>query len=102
MENEKHHFVYILECSDQTLYTGYTTDLERRMNVHNASKGAKYTRGRLPVRLRYYESYDSASIALKREYAIKKKTRQQKLELMNSKNNNGNRGVSIEEVFSYR
>ncbi|MGB5823301.1 MAG: GIY-YIG nuclease family protein [Proteocatella sp.] len=102
MENEKYHFVYILECSDRTLYTGYTTDLERRIKVHNASKGAKYTRGRLPVKLMYYENHDSAGVALKREYEIKKKTRQQKLELINSKNNKENGGVSVEEVSSYR
>lgn len=84
MENEKNHFVYMVECSDQTIYTGYTTDLERRLEFHNAGKGAKYTRGRLPVKLIYYENYESAGAGLKREYEIKKKTRKQKEELINT------------------
>lgn len=92
MNNGKYHFIYILECSDKTLYTGYTTDIEKRINAHNRSKGAKYTKGRLPVRLLYFEKYDSAGTALKREYSIKKKTRHQKLELIRSGNNDGNGG----------
>jgi putative endonuclease len=66
-------FVYILRCADHSLYTGITTDIERRLSEHNSSaKGAKYTRGRRPVTLAYYESFDNRSDASKREAAIKK------------------------------
>lgn len=73
-------YFYVLECADKSLYTGYTTDLERRLATHNSGKGAKYTRGRLPVTLLYSEECDSKSEALKAEAAFKKKTRQQKLD----------------------
>lgn len=76
------HYTYILECKDQTLYTGYTTDLERRLKVHNDGKGAKYTRIRRPVKLVYHEIFDNKSEALKREYALKQLTRKQKLALI--------------------
>ena len=65
------HHVYILECSDGSLYTGYTTDLERRVTEHDAGEGAKYTRGRTPVELVHAESFDSRSAAMSREYEIK-------------------------------
>ena len=67
------YYVYILRCSDDTLYTGYTNNLENRLLKHNSGKGAKYTRGRTPCILVYYEEYDSKSDALKREYFIKHK-----------------------------
>ncbi len=68
------YFVYILACSDETLYTGITTDLERRLDEHNnSSKGAKYTRARRPVVLVYSETYETRSEACKREYLIKHK-----------------------------
>ena len=76
------HYVYILKCADETLYTGYTTDLDRRLKVHNAGKGAKYTRGRLPVRLVYFEFFETKKEALQREYAIKNLTRLQKIKLI--------------------
>jgi len=77
------YFVYILECSDKSLYTGITTDLEKRVAEHNNSpKGAKYTKARRPVKLLYSESSENRSTASKREYAIKKLTRLQKLDLM--------------------
>lgn len=76
------HFIYILECSDGTLYTGYTTDLEKRLETHNAGKGAKYTRIRLPVKRIYEESFDTKSEAMQREYAIKQLTRMQKIKLI--------------------
>ncbi len=76
------HYTYILECKDHTLYTGYTTDLERRLKVHNDGKGAKYTRIRRPVKLVYHEIFDNKSEALKREYALKQLTRKQKLALI--------------------
>lgn len=63
--------LYILRCADQSLYTGVTTDVDARVLKHNAGKGAKYTRGRLPVVLIYQETLDSRSAALKREHAIK-------------------------------
>ncbi len=76
------NFVYILKCSDNTYYTGYTNNLERRIAAHNQKKGAKYTKYRTPVELVYYEVYDDKSTALKREYAIKQLTRKQKESLI--------------------
>jgi putative endonuclease len=76
------YFVYILHCSDGTYYTGITTDLQRRLEEHNHSaKGAKYTRARRPVTLVYSEKLDDKSSASKREYAIKKLSRMQKIAL---------------------
>lgn len=75
-------FVYMLRCRDGSLYTGYTDDIERRFSVHQSGKGAKYTRSRLPVELVYQESLPDKSAALKREAAIKKLSRQQKLQLI--------------------
>lgn len=72
-------FVYILECSDGTLYTGWTNNLEKRINTHNKGKGAKYTRCRLPVKLLYYEEYEDKALAQRREYAIKQLSREEKL-----------------------
>ena len=78
------YFVYMLRCADETLYTGITTDIERRVEEHNSSKkGAKYTKLRRPVELVYSEESANRSSASKREYAIKKLTRLQKLELIN-------------------
>jgi putative endonuclease len=65
------HHVYIVECSDGTYYTGYTTDVERRVAEHNDGTGAKYTRGRRPVELVHVESFDSQSAAMQREHALK-------------------------------
>jgi putative endonuclease len=76
------HHVYVLECADGTLYTGYTTDVERRVREHDAGEGAKYTRGRTPVELRHVESYDSRSAALSREHEIKSLTRSRKERLI--------------------
>jgi putative endonuclease len=69
------YHVYVLECADGTLYTGYTTDVERRVREHDAGDGAKYTRGRTPVELRHVESYDSKSAAMSREHEIQSLTR---------------------------
>ena len=69
------HHVYVLECADESLYTGYTTDLERRVTEHDAGEGAKYTRGRTPVELVHAESFDSRSAAMRREYEIKELSR---------------------------
>jgi len=79
------HFVYILECGDGSLYTGWTTNLEDRLRVHNSGKGAKYTRSHLPVKLLYFESFSEKSQALKREAEIKKLTRPQKEVLIKGK-----------------
>ncbi len=77
------YFVYIVECADTTLYTGITTDLERRLTEHNQSeKWAKYTRVRRPVTLVYSEKHASRSEACQREYAIKQLSREEKLEMM--------------------
>lgn len=78
----KKWIVYILRCCDGTLYTGSTDDVSRRVQVHNSGKGAKYTRSRTPVEVVYAEEAESYSAALKREYAIKQLTRQQKLDLI--------------------
>jgi putative endonuclease len=76
------HYVYILECADKSLYTGYTNDLNNRLEVHNQGKGARYTRARLPVKLVYSETFENKSDAMKREYRIKQLTRKQKQELI--------------------
>lgn len=73
------YYLYILECLDQTLYTGITTDLNRRINEHNNKLGAKYTKGRSPVKLIYSKEFDNRSEATKEEMRIKKLTRLQKL-----------------------
>lgn len=79
---DKKYFTYILRCSDDSLYTGYTTDLEKRLQTHNAGRGAKYTKARLPVEMVYHEEYATKEEAMRREAAIKKLTRKQKLELI--------------------
>lgn len=79
-------YVYILRCSDNTLYTGWTTDINKRLKCHNNGKGAKYTRCRLPVELVYFEKYEDKSSALKREYEIKQLSREKKLSLINQSN----------------
>lgn len=76
-------YVYILECVDKTLYTGWTVDLDNRLKTHNAGRASKYTRGRLPVRLIYYETYDNKVSAQQREWKIKQLSREKKLELVN-------------------
>lgn len=76
------NFTYILKCADGTLYCGWTNDLEKRLKVHNDGKGAKYTRSRLPVTLVYYEEFETAKEAQKREYQIKKLSRKEKLKLI--------------------
>lgn len=79
------YFVYIIQCSDATLYTGIATDVARRLEEHNTSpKGAKYTRVRRPVSLVYTEKLEDRSSACKREYVIKQLTREKKLELINA------------------
>ncbi|QHS16819.1 GIY-YIG nuclease family protein [Halopenitus persicus] len=76
------HHVYVLECADGTLYTGYTTDVDRRVAEHEAGEGAKYTRGRTPVDLRHVETFGTRSAAMSREYAIKQLSRVEKERLL--------------------
>ena len=76
------NLVYILRCSDGTLYTGWTNDLEKRMKAHAAGKGGKYTRARLPVELVYTERFETAREARSREWHLKQLTRAQKLRLI--------------------
>ncbi len=83
LENTK-WYVYMIECSDKTIYTGITNNLDERIKKHNSNKGAKYTRGRTPVILRANWEYDLKSDAAKAEYKLKKLSRPKKLELLNS------------------
>lgn len=77
------YFVYILQCVDKTYYCGCTVDLDRRVDEHNKSKkGAKYTKNRRPVTLKYFEKFSSLNEALRREYAIKKLNREEKIKLI--------------------
>ncbi len=75
-------YCYIVECSDGTFYTGWTTDPQRRVAVHNKGRGAKYTKMRLPVKLVYMEEQPDRNAAMKRERAIKRMTRSQKKKLI--------------------
>ena len=83
--DNKNHCCYIVECRGGELYCGYSNDVEKRVDTHNKSLGAKYTKTRLPVKLVYTECFDSKSEAMKREYQIKQLTRQQKLKLIREK-----------------
>ena len=76
------NYVYIIRCNDNSLYTGWTNNLEKRFEDHSKGKGAKYTRGRGPRKLVYFEKFDTKEEAMKREYAIKKLTKVQKEELI--------------------
>ena len=78
------YYTYILQCSDGTLYTGYAADINQRVAAHNSGKGSKYTRGRLPVALVYYEVLDTKKEALQRERQIKKLDRIGKIKLIQS------------------
>lgn len=77
-------YVYIIECNDGSLYTGYAVDIEKRLDEHNKGEGAKYTRGRTPVCLRYIETCPDKSSAMRREHAIKQLNRKQKENLIQS------------------
>ena len=86
-DKQKQHqgnYKYIVKCSDETLYTGWTNNLKKRMEAHNSGKGAKYTKNRRPVELVYFEEYDTKQEAMQREYAIKQLSRQKKLALIHS------------------
>ncbi len=79
---ESLYYVYIVQCRDDTLYTGLTNDITARIAAHNAGKGAKYTKGRLPVSLVYSEIMENKSAALRREIQIKKLSKSKKLKLL--------------------
>ncbi|WP_148411823.1 GIY-YIG nuclease family protein [Murimonas intestini] len=79
---EKTNYTYILRCSDGTLYTGWTNDLDKRVADHNAGKGAKYTKGRTPVSVAYYEVFKTKQEAMHREYEIKHMSRAKKQQLL--------------------
>lgn len=79
------HFMYVVKCADGTLYTGYTTNLDKRIAMHNKGQGAKYTRNRRPVTLLYYEQFPDKSSAMSAEYLFKQKTRQEKLYYIQTK-----------------
>lgn len=81
------NYTYMLRCSDGTLYTGWTNDLSHRIAAHNAAKGAKYTRSRLPVSLVWFEIHPSKSEAMRREQEIKHMSRTEKLALIASGSN---------------
>ena len=76
------YYVYILKCCDETLYCGYTNDVKKRFETHQSGKGAKYTRGRLPLELVYSEEFETKSAAMKRECEIKKMSREMKLKII--------------------
>ena len=79
------NFTYIVECSDGTLYTGWTNNLEHRVETHNVGKGAKYTKSRRPVKLVYFEMYSSKEEAMRREWEIKQLSRTEKWKLIKAK-----------------
>lgn len=76
------NYTYILRCRDGSLYTGWTNNLEKRLNCHNAGKGAKYTKARIPVELAYFETFQTKKEAMQREWEIKKMTRKEKIALI--------------------
>ncbi|OZI12136.1 endonuclease [Bacillaceae bacterium SAS-127] len=82
METSNNHYFYVLECRDGSFYGGYTTNIEKRVNTHNAGKGAKYTRGRGPVHLIHFETYQTVTEAMRAEYAFKQLTRKQKMDYL--------------------
>ncbi len=79
---KKTNFVYILRCKDETLYTGWTNDLEERVKTHNLGLGAKYTRARLPVSLVYSEKFRTKEEAMRREWEIKRLSREEKWKIV--------------------
>ncbi len=79
------NYTYILRCRDGSLYTGWTNNLEKRLACHNAGKGAKYTKARLPVELAYFETFQTKKEAMQREWEIKKMTRKEKIALIKEK-----------------
>ena len=87
MDPKNKYYLYVLECNDSTLYTGYTNNVERRVAVHNSGKGAKYTKARVPVTCVFHQQFETKSEAMKAEYAFKQLTRKQKLDYIRSYTN---------------
>ena len=81
------HYAYMLRCNDNSIYSGYTNNLDKRLEVHNSGKGAKYTRARLPVKLEYFEEFDDKKEALKRERELKKYSHTEKEKMIQNFNN---------------
>lgn len=82
MGTSNNHYFYVLECSDNTFYAGYTNNLEKRVTTHNAGKGAKYTKARVPVSCVYYERFETKQEAMRAEYAFKQLRRNEKIQYM--------------------
>ena len=82
------NYIYILECKDKSLYTGWTNDLDARLRAHNLGTGAKYTRGRAPCTMVYYEEFDTKQEAMKREYEIKHMSKAKKIKMIENFNVN--------------
>lgn len=87
MVAKSNYFFYVLECRDTSLYAGYTNDVDRRVSVHNAGKGAKYTKARIPVTCIYFEGFETKQEAMRAEYAFKQLNRKQKLAHIRRANN---------------
>lgn len=85
------NYTYIVRCSDGSLYTGWTNDLEKRIKAHNEGKGAKYTKSRRPVELVYYEAFEKKEEAMSREWAIKQMSREEKLRISGGTSNMTNK-----------
>lgn len=85
IKDGKGNYTYILRCSDGSLYTGWTNDLEKRLETHNRGVGSKYTRARLPVELVYYEEFETKEEAMSREARIKRLSKEKKEELIKSR-----------------
>ncbi|KKQ52537.1 MAG: Excinuclease ABC C subunit domain protein [Parcubacteria group bacterium GW2011_GWD2_38_11] len=96
------YYLYIVKCSDNSLYTGITTDLERRMNEHNNSiKGAKYTSAHRPVKLVYFSEHKNRSLASKEESGIKKIARKEKLQLIENKSISKKKDIAKLDCMKY-
>ncbi|MEN1966476.1 GIY-YIG nuclease family protein [Lentibacillus sp. N15] len=93
---ENKHIVYILQCHDGTLYTGYTNDMKRRLRLHESGKGAKYTRGRGPFQVKYMKHFPTKEEAMQQEYAIKRLSRKHKEQLI-CRNHEEDRHENTEE-----
>ena len=92
------NYVYILRCGDNSLYTGWTNNLVNRLKMHKTGHGAKYTKGRGPINLMYFEVFLSKSEALKREYEIKQFTKDQKEELIKTGNKNKSKVIELDKI----
>ena len=94
MSERSSHFVYVLRCGDDTFYTGYTTDVRRRVREHERGEGAKYTRGRTPLELVHVEEHDDRSAAMQREHEIKTFSRERKARLVGTDSTDADEAVT--------